>query len=144
MKRLLLFLAVLGLAACAGRQKVGLTPEENEFLDRLDSVETRFTLPSDVSEVAWQRARTFIDRYSWVSLHTVTENEISTFNPDAGVQQCGYVVRKRSQGDDVEFAVECVAGHNSHLGAADRNARILAHYMKTGELPPNPKKLVAR
>ncbi len=143
MKRLVLFLAVVGLIACVGTRKVELTPQDHEFLDRLDSVETTFSLPAEVSDIAWERARSFIDRYSWTSLHSVTDGEIRTFNPSAGTQQCGYVVTRRPEGEDVEFSVQCVAGHSSYLGTADRNARILALYMKTGELPPDPKKLIS-
>ena len=144
MKRLALLFTVVGLIACGGLRKVYLTPQENEFLDRLDSVETRFTLPAEVSDIAWERARSFIDRYSWVSLHSVTNTEIRTFNPSSGTQQCGYIVKRKPMGEDIEFSVEGVAGHSSYLGTAEQNARILAMYMKTGELPPNPKKLISK
>lgn len=145
MRKLAFVFELVGLIACAGSMssKVELTEQDREFLDRLDSAGTTFALPPDVSDIAWERARSFIDRNSWTMVHSVTETEIRTFNPPAGGDHFGYIITRMKDQDSHHFNVECVAGSSAGVGTAFRNARILAHYMKTGELPQD-KRLIAK
>ena len=141
----LILATVLGvcLAACAV-QNTTLTPAEEEWLEGVDSVQTTFRLPADVSDIAWDRAQHFIERHSAVTIEHMSSSVIRTFNPQLGTRRCGYVVHRQPIDEDVEFDVECVVGDPIHMATGDRNARLLAHYMKTGELPVNPRKLIAR
>lgn len=143
--RLLILAVALGacIAACAARNTT-LTPAEEEWLEGIDSVQTTFRLPADVSDIAWDRAKHFIERRSAVSIEAMSPTVIRTFNPQLGTRRCGYVVRRRPDDSEVEFEVECVVGDPVHMGTGDRNARLLAHYMKTGELPVSPEKLIVR
>ena len=139
----LLVAASVGIIACTGPRHARLTPQEEAFLERLDSVQTTFRLPADVADIAWERAHYFIEEHSWVPIEVDTETLIRTGAPRLQIRQCGYSITRQVEGEEVEFSVECIAGEQHHIAAADRNARMMAHYMMTGELPVDPEKLIS-
>jgi hypothetical protein len=141
---LVVVMALVGIVGCT-RQGLPerLEPEEVSYLALLDSVETTFSLPVEVSDVAWDRAQSFIDRFSALQLHTRTDAVIETYRPDPNGLKCGYIISRRTEGNDVVFTVDCLAPSNAAIEDVDRNKRIVAHYMQTGELPPD-RRLVTR
>jgi len=140
----MLLAVAAALSACAGRHHTFLTEHEYEFLDRIDSVETSFRVPADVSDIVWERARHFIESYSWTATELVGDNVIRTERPRLHTDQCGYQVHRTRVGEEAEFVIECVSGTATHRATAERNSRLLAHYMGTGELPADPERLIWR
>jgi len=111
-----------------------LTREEADYLMAIRRSPLTFQLPKAQADDAWGRAQSFIGKYSSMKLQVVTEFVLQTYNPSD--YKYGYYVTKTPMGENVEFSIQCLtAGFFADQNAAERNAYILAWYIKTGELP---------
>jgi len=99
------------------------------------SEQLEFAIPKIEADDAWGRAQGFIGRFSSKKLLTVTDFVIQTYDPMGCSDEYGYSVIKTPMGDNVLIAVECIVGNTLIKPNAEKNARILAYYIKTGELP---------
>jgi hypothetical protein len=55
-------------------------------------------------------------------------------NPTASYSGYGYYVVKTPMGDEIEIQVQCNTDNIFSLGAANQNAKVLAYYIKSGDL----------
>jgi hypothetical protein len=124
-------LSVLVTIGCAT-----MTSEERTYLERVMATPLTVTIPSTDADEAWERAKSWIKRFSSMEPQTVSEGVIKTLDPASGLPLFGYYVTKERAGDHVEIAVKCNCGNASDSIQADKNGRILAYFIKTGELHP--------
>jgi hypothetical protein len=119
-----------------------LLPEEQTYLDKVMLTPLEFVIPKTEANDAWGRAQSFISKFSGMKLQTVTEFVIQTYTPTSSDGEayysgyCGYQVTKTPMGDNIQITVQSMAGR-MFTKLANRNAHILAHYIKTGELNSN-------
>jgi len=137
---------VLGLlSGCAAWKLPPITPEEQARLDEFAREEQtylakampfplEFTIPKGEADEAWGRAQSFIGRYSSMKLQIATDFILQTYNP-SGID-FGYYVTKTPMGDNVQITVRGLTDSWFAVAAANKNAHILAYYIKTGELIP--------
>jgi hypothetical protein len=148
--RRLCVLVLLVAVGCASAEPA--TQEERDYIakvmreptdpggNRFISSATTFTVPTSGAPEAWARAQSFVAKYSSMKIQLVNDFLIDTYNPSKVTLAFNYgynVVKTPMPGDKVEIVVSCT--HNQGLLSSDnaaRNAKILAHYMKTGELNP--------
>lgn len=140
--RLMIAIAALLAAGCATAPAAG-TPQEAAYLDGLMKESPEFDLPKDQADDAMGRAQVFIANYSSMKVQTATPNLVETYNVPQGnilmPQQFGYQITRANIGDRAHLVVKCFNGlegafQASAHAAPERNARILAAYMKTGKI----------
>jgi len=139
MRFLNLIIAFLVTGCGATVSMMQLTPAEKVYIEKVKSFPLEFTIPASEAEEAWGRAQSFIGRFSSMKLQIVTDYVIQTYNPPSGTVDFGYYVTKTPIGDSVKISVQCVTGNMFAWEDAKLNAHILAYYIATGELPPNPR-----
>jgi hypothetical protein len=134
-----MLLALLVAAGCAGMQ---LSSSEQAYLRRVLSTPLRFEIPEYSVGEAWTRAQVFIENYGSTRLRAVTDTLIQSAPPGGRGLGFRYQIRRVPQEQTSTITVEVLAADARSGPLANRNARILADYMQTGELPyPN---LIAR
>jgi len=145
MGKIFLMLTCLLLTACVIAQPdymVNPTPDESLYMEKVRAQPLEFELPEADAAVAWGRAQSFIGQYSSMKLQIVTDYVIQTYNPthDTYHRNYGYYVTKTPSEGSVKMSVQCIGYYQWGMDgrpypAIDLNAHILAHYLKTGELP---------
>jgi len=129
------FLAVcVFLISCSSAPTAELTPEDQAFLDAMDLMETTFTVPEEESEAAWRRIKSFISEFSTMDIQTESDSSIETFKPDG--YNYGYTASRTPSEDGIKMTVSCTCGNQFGNKNADRNAKCLAYFAKTGEINP--------
>lgn len=143
-----LFLCFLSLILCSclaptmsGIYHGPKTPEEKAWMDNVMSEPLEFELKAEEEKVAWSRAQSWISQYSGVPVKIISDSVIETEVPKGGTT-IGYKVIK-TQGPEGSFMIKVSAVSSDVLGAmliglakeAEINLHILAHYIKTGDLP---------
>lgn len=135
------------LAGCAAAP-VASSPEQTAFLESIASEPTEFEMSREESNDGWGRAQTFLAKYSTMKIQNVSDSVVETFNPtpDAFNPGYGYRITRAIQSGKSHYTVECFNGNaytpGKLVALPARNARILARYIRTGDLP-HPE-LVAR
>lgn len=138
------------LAALAGCQPTRLTPAELAYLNELRRCQhIFFTISGSEADEAWQRAHAWVAKYSLMEIETATDCVIKTYRPTRIRRGYAYSVARvphNDNGDNTEFqfVVKCFQcgifdgplGPDSKASNENRNARMLAHYIKTGEMDP--------
>lgn len=127
-------LVTLLLAGCATVPP--LTAEQQAYFQQVQAMPTTFTVLKAEAEDAWGRAQSFIGRFSSMKIQTATDFVIQTYNPLSNAVQYGYYVTRTPMGEQMQFDVQCVTGNLFASGNANQNAKVLAYYIKTGELRP--------
>lgn len=130
----IIVLVLFVLVGCTSISMKNLTPEERNYFEKVDAFPLEFTMPTIEADDAWGRAQSFIGRFSSMKLQTVTDYVIQTYNPGSSDVKFGYYVTKTPMDDEFQINVQCNTGNMFAGGDAKRNARILAYYIKTGEL----------
>lgn len=133
---------VLGLfvAGCSTPPRA-TGPEETAFLASVASEAVEFDIPKASADDAWGRAQVFIAKNASMKIQTATDFLVETYNPtpDAFMPSYGYRVTRSAAGDKMRFSVECFTGTEYSPGKLAQvpmqNAKILARFMRTGELP---------
>lgn len=145
----------LGAAGCTIggviRSNEVVVPEDQAYLKELETQPLTFEISRAAAEDAWGRAHTFLSKYSSMKIQSASDYALQTFNPifqpamlppSLGSVTYGYHVLRTPDGDKFKFEVACLRVQHPMKDAeiartADRNARILAHYIVTGQLPRN-------
>lgn len=143
---LLLCVSSLFLVACAasmtGMFHTPKTPEEQAWLDNVMNEPFEFQMKAEEEKAAWSRAQSWISEYSGVPVKVISDSVIETEVPGAG--NLGYKVTKAQKPDgNFTIKVGSVVESGGALGAmllgqakdSKVNLHILAHYVKTGDLP---------
>lgn len=138
--RLLALLLTATLASC-GAARTATTAAEQAYIAKVDATTPRFKVPRAAIEDLRGKAQVFINRYSPMKVQTTTDFVINTYNPSEGL--FGYNVTIEPQGDEMEVEIGCVYKKKEYdfnainnERAAERNARIMALYLQSGELMP--------
>lgn len=134
----LLWIACIAWIGCASSGR-GLSLEEQTYLDKVWAFPLTFTVSKAEAEEAWGRAQSFLARFSGMQLQVLTDFVIETYDPLTVGYGFGYSIVKTPMSEEVQISVQCRPGVplTRLWGSSDaeRNAHILAYYMKTGELP---------
>lgn len=136
MKKLtLLLLLVLICGTSWASQQDEQIISEKEYWDKVNAIDLTFFVPESDLEAAWGRAQSWIGKYSSLKLQIATDYVLQTYNPTYWPQY-GYYVTKEPIDGGANISVSCVAlWHIFSRKAKEKNARILAYYIKTGKLP---------
>lgn len=118
------------------------TPEESLYMEKVRDQPLEFEISESDVKTAWGRAQSFIGQYSSMKIQIATDYVIQTYNPtfDGLNRSFGYYVTKTPMGDNAKISIRCLGEPpNTFDGkpfpTVELNAHILAHYIKTGELP---------
>lgn len=137
MKRFLPLLFVVGCATAPTAK----TPEEIAYLAGIADEAVEFDLQKSASDDAWGRAQVFLAKHSSMKVQTATPNLVENYTPtpDAMNPNYGYRVTRAVGPKGEHFSVECFTGNPyagpGMAGIPARNAKILANYIKTANLP---------
>lgn len=119
---------------CGCASQVQLTPEEETYLKKVQSTPLRVSVPLDEDQQAWGRGQTFVAKYSPYRIQTSTDFVLQTYHISDRVSW-SYSITRTPAKSEVIFEVSCTPTNSFYGGDyARRNAHILAHYIKTGEL----------
>lgn len=133
MRNIIFLLVGFLLLSCAASRT--LTREEADYVLAVKRFPLEFEITKDEADEAWGRAQSFIGKYSSMKLQTVTDYVIQTYNPGSTDYKFGYYVTKTPLGDNTQFSIQCICNNWFAGDDRNRNAHILAWYIKTGELP---------
>ncbi|MGM0530438.1 MAG: hypothetical protein ACQER7_03730 [Bacteroidota bacterium] len=135
MKNFIQFLAiVLIMSSCV--TTANLTSEEQAYLNKAQNHPLTFEIDSSNIDKAWGRAQSFIGKYSSMKLQNVTDYVIQTYYPQMNDANFGYKVTKTElENGSFELSVNCITGNMFTMKSAEKNAHVLAYYIKTGKRP---------
>lgn len=129
--------------SCAGSFE--LSNEERSALGLAMAQPLTFTVPRDRSIEVWDRAVSFVDRYSTMKLRNVTDSLLVTYETPTYQQvpvpveqgsgiRFGYTVSRSSTYEGISISVRCAASSKVGERDADQNAHIAAYYISTGSI----------
>jgi hypothetical protein len=133
-----LAVAVL-LSACATTYSLDkLTPDEQEYMAKVNATSPSFEMDKAKSEEAWSRGNLFISRFSGMRVQSSNDYVVSTYDPNASeTGTIGYNLTKEVTGNKVRFTVKCLTKFMNMKYTEEvcrNNEKIMAHYMASGEL----------
>jgi len=140
----IVFLTVNCAVGVRGLFHTPKTPEEKAWLDAVLKEPLEFEIKAEDEKPAWSRAQSFLALYSGVQTKIATDSIIETEIPRGSASDVGYKVIKVQKPDgNFIIKVQWVAFEGDMLAAvalgggsdAYVNLHILAHYIRTGDLP---------
>jgi len=139
MRNALLVFFFLGLLCSAsiamGSAPPSTTGEESIYLENAMDTPLEVTVSSLEVVDAWGRAQSWIGQYSSMKLQISTDYVIQTYNPREAARKYGYYVNKtKIDNNNFKINVQCTTGSLFLSADAEKNAHILAYYIKTGKL----------
>ncbi len=129
--------------SCAGSFE--LSSDERTSLGLAMAQPLTFTVERYRSLEAWDRAQSFVNRYSTMKLRSGTDSLLVTYEtpiyqlvpspvePGAGIR-FGYTVSRSSTTEGIQIGVSCAPSSKLGQDDADQNAHIAAYYIMTGTL----------
>jgi len=121
-----------------------LTLAQQTYLLKLRTEPTDFDMDPQAAEDAWERANAFVDMYGGMRIRNANAFEIKTFTSVAPAgfvpKDCSaaYLVTREPEGERYRFSIRTAVSAPDwvpcELGR-QRNALILAQYLRTGDLP---------
>ncbi len=69
-----------------------------------------------------------------MKIQIATEYVLQTYNPPKNEMNFGYSVTKTVINDSISYSVDCFSGSAMARSISSRNAKILSHYIQTGEI----------
>ena len=124
-------------------------PEEALYLEEVEATPTTFAIPKTEKDACWERANSFVIRFSSMKIMSVTDRVIQTFKPyigDSGAMATDweygyYITYTPGAGDSGSIAVVCMYPEDVGWGKKDqaireatRNAKMCAYYILTGKV----------
>lgn len=135
MKNLLsLFFILILMVSCFFQSPVATTPEETDYLSKINAMPLIFRVPKEQAEDAWGRIQSWISRYASMKIQTVSDYAIETYNPEQSAIDYGYRASRAPMGEETEFTITCFCGNFLYGKQVKINAHILAYYALTGEI----------
>lgn len=145
-KRICLGWVALASLGCVQVERTGLlgfrirpgniSTEAQGYLNRVEQQPLTFYMPEQEAEEAWGRAGDwFIRGFSDTRLTSATSDMLETSSPISSQRHAYNVTRTRSD-NGFQFSVRCETGGKTGSSESWHNARILAHFIATGELRP--------
>ncbi len=129
MSRTAAALAVV-MAACASS-----SPHAASYLREMRSAPTTFTVAPALDKVAWERAHSFVKRFSSMKIRRETDSVLATHRPPSDETSFGYSVTRTPGRSGVVFKVECYPRDRWERTHCEQNAGIAATFVRTGDLP---------
>jgi hypothetical protein len=135
-KGLMLAVIVCLAAACVVSPPVATTPEEADYLAKVNAQPLTFRIPAAQSNDAWGRIQSWISRFSpFLKMKLVTDYVIETEDANIMTSVTMYSVSRAPMGEQVEFIVRGWNPGGSFSPAnVNLKVHILAYYAATGEL----------
>ncbi len=99
------------------------------------SAPTTFRVAPALDEVAWERAHSFVKRFSSMKIRKATDSVLETHRPSRDETRFGYSVTRTRVRSSVVFEVECLPRDRWEMTRCEQNAGIAATYIRTGDLP---------
>lgn len=124
-------------------------PDEAAYLEEVDATPTIFNIPKSEKDAYWERANSFVMRFSSMKIMSVSDRVIQTFKPyigDSGAMATDweygyYITYTPGAGDSGSIAVVCIYPEDVGWGKKDqaakeatRNAKMCAYYILTGKV----------
>ncbi len=123
-------LAVVAAAAHAGASKV----QKDAVKEALDIYPSPFRVPSQVSELAWDRASEWIATIPDRRIEVDNKNALQTYRSfDDGNTDLTCSVKRRSLRDDVQVTAGCRINNMFSAGEARRSTAMLRRFIMTGD-----------
>jgi hypothetical protein len=130
--------------SCASTAMLDLTGEEQASMTLAMATPLSFAVPRDRSMETWDRAQTFLDRYSTMTLRTSTDSLLQRYDPPRPYQQpgmettepirFGYSFSRAAFADSIRITVGCKTNRDIAESDADKNAHIAAYFVLTGRI----------
>jgi len=145
-KKYLILIIIAFLSSCAS---VKITPEDQAYLDKAMACPLSFMVPKDKIDEVWSRAHVWIAQYSDLKIQIATEYIIDTYNPTAlnpksilgssptFFPKYGYKAMRVETQNNYQITVQCFSSNSIKSDAVNRNAHILAYYIKSSKLKPH-------
>lgn len=132
------------ILSCASTAMLDLTGEEQGSMTLATATPLYFSVPRDRARETWDRAQTFVDRYSSMKLRSSTDSMIQSYDPPPTPQppgmevsapiRFGYSVSRTAMADSIRLDVKCVTNRQLAEKDADTNAHIAAYFILTGRI----------
>jgi len=130
--------------SCASTAVLDLTGEEQASMNLAMAMPLSFSVPRDRAMETWDRAQTFLDRYSTMKLRASTEFTMQTYDPPRPYQppgtevaepiRFGYGFSRTAIDDSIRMDVRCITNRDIAAADADKNAHIAAYFVLTGRI----------
>ena len=96
---------------------------------------TTFTVAPALDTAAWERAHSFVRRFSSMKIRKATDSVLETHRPPRDETRFGYSVTRTRVSSGVVYTVECFRRDRWENEHSEQNAGIAATYIRTGDLP---------
>lgn len=130
--------------SCASTSMLDLTSEEQASMTLVMATPLSFSVPRDRAIETWDRAQTFLDRYSSMALRSSNESMIQSYDPPKPPQlpgtvdttpiRFGYSFSRSAIADSIRLNVGCITNREMAQTDADTNAHIAAYFVLTGKI----------
>jgi hypothetical protein len=136
MKKTIMLISLAGLFCGCALFGGGLTlsSDDQDYIRNAYDTPLDLTVSKAESDICWARAQEWIKKYSSKKIQTANDFMIQTYNPSGKEYAFGYYVTRKAAADTVQITVQCIVGNLYAKKDQDNNARILAHYIKTGKV----------
>jgi len=141
--------------SCATLPERQLNSEQQEYAGLVRAFPLSFEVSKQKAEEAWGRAVSWVGENSRMRIRVVSDYVVETASPNStsgymdNLPGYGYTVTRSPKGQAHVFNVKCDHGWWNYVGKerwatknikrkienAELNAHILAHYIKSGEMP---------
>jgi len=132
------------LVSCASTAVLDLTGKEDTSMTLAMATPLSFSVPRDRAMETWDRAQTFLDRYSTMALRTSTDSSMQSYDPPRPYQppgtvitepiRFGYGFSRTAVADSIRISVRCTTNRDIAESDADKNAHIAAYFVRTGTI----------
>ena len=112
-----------------------LSETEKTFIYKIQNQSTEFNYPEEQDELYWGRAGSFVAQYSSMKIQTANDFVIETYNPYSLFDFGWKIVKTPVDKDSNKIQINNITTHDSK----SLREKICAWYIRTGELPPDPK-----
>jgi hypothetical protein len=135
MKKGLMLAVIVFLAAACTMPPVATTPEEVNYLAKVNAQPLTFRVPAALSNDAWGRIQSWIGRFSiYLKIKTVSDYVIETEHGTLIGTMIAYSASRAPMGEQAEFTIRAWTSSLNSQVNAKQNGHILAYYAATGEL----------
>ena len=139
----IVFLTVNCAVGTRGLFHTPKTPDERAWLDAVLKEPLEFEIKAEDEKPAWSRAQSFLALYSGVQTKIATDSIIETEIPRGSVDVGYKIIKVQKPDGNFIIRVQWTALEGDMLrlslwgggSDADVNLHILAHYIRTGDLP---------
>lgn len=112
-----------------------MNPQDKAFIEKVMAFPTSFYVSKEDAKEAWGRCQAWVARYSDLQLKIVSDYFVHTSEGLSGLNYYGYKVTRKPEKEHDFIEVQCIGEPlNTSKSVKERNAHLLAWYIKTGEI----------